>query len=143
MAELKTKPTGESVEAFLNSVSDENKRRDAFTVLELMRKVTRAEPRMWGTSIIGFGDTHLKYASGRELDWFLVGFSPRKQDLTLYLGLGPGWGGDLLEKLGKHKTGKGCLYLHSLNGVDLPTLEALIERSVTGMKSKKTEPSTG
>jgi hypothetical protein len=143
MAELKTKLTGESVEAFLNTVSDENKRRDAFTVLELMRKVTGAEPRMWGTSIIGFGDTHLKYASGRELDWFLVGFSPRKKDLTLYLGLGPGWGGDLLDKLGKHKTGMGCLYLHSLNGVDMAVLEALIERSVAGMKSRKQGPPAG
>jgi hypothetical protein len=133
MAELKTKPTGESVEVFLNGLTDEKKRRDAFTILELMRKVTRAEPKMWGTSIIGFGDTHLKYASGRELDWFRVGFSPRKQDLTLYGVIGFEGASDLLQKLGKHKTGKGCLYLRSLSEVDLPTLEALIQRSIEAM----------
>ena len=129
MAELKTKPTDQSPEAFLNGLADENKRRDAFTILELMRKVTRAEPKMWGASIIGFGVYHYKYASGREGDWPLVGFSPRKQDLTLYLMYGFEQHGDLMAKLGKYKTGKACLYIRRLSDVDLLTLETLIRRS--------------
>jgi len=108
MAELKTKPTDQSPEAFLNGLAEENKRRDAFTILELMRKITRAEPKMWGASIVGFGEYHYKYASGREGDWPLVGFSPRKQDLTLYLMYGFEQHGDLMAKLGKYKTGKAC-----------------------------------
>jgi hypothetical protein len=133
MAELKTKQTDASVEAFLNGIPDENKRGDAFTIQALMRKASGAEAKMWGASIIGFGNTHLKYASGRELDWFVIGFSPRKQDLTLYLNLGGMQAADLLQKLGKHKTGKGCLYLRRLSEVDLEVLEALIERSVAAM----------
>ncbi len=130
MAELKTKPTDQSAEDFLNGLTDENKRRDAFTILELMRKISRAEPKMWGTSIIGFGDYHYTYASGREGDWFQIGFSPRKQDLTLYLMQSFRQYGDLLAKLGKFKTGKGCLYIRRLSDVDLPTLEELIKKSV-------------
>ena len=129
MAELKTKPTDQSAVAFLNSLADENKRRDAFTILDLMRKISQAEPKMWGASIIGFGDYHYKYASGREGDWFRIGFSPRKQDLTLYLMQGFAQYGDLLAKLGKFKTGKGCLYIRRLSDVDLPTLEELIRKS--------------
>ena len=132
MAELKTKPTEQSAEAFLNGLVDENQRSEAFTILELMRKITQVEPRMWGTSIIGFGDMHYKYASGREGDWFVIGFSPRKKDLTLYLMYGFSQHGDLLAKLGKFKTGKGCLYIHRLSDVDLPTLEELIKRSAAG-----------
>ena len=130
MAELKTKPTDQSAEAFLNGLTDENKRRDAFTILELMRKISQAEPKMWGASIIGFGDYHYKYASGREGDWFQIGFSPRKQDLTLYLMQGFKQYGDLLAKLGKFKTSKGCLYIRRLSDVDLPTLEELIKNCV-------------
>jgi len=130
MAELLTKPTGESVEAFLNGIADENKRRDALAILELMRKVSQVEPRMWGASIIGFGDYHYKYASGREGDWFRVGFSPRKQDLTLYLIQGFTQFGDLLAKLGKFKTSKSCLYIRRLSDVDLPTLEEIIRKSL-------------
>jgi hypothetical protein len=130
MAELKTKPTTQSPVDFLSGLADENQRRDAFTVLELMRKITGAEPRMWGKAIIGFGDTHYKYASGREGDWFVVGFSPRKKDLTLYLGQPVLQSPSLLEKLGKFKTGKGCLYIHRLSDVDLAALEDLIRRSV-------------
>ena len=130
MAELKTKPTDQSAEAFLNGLTDENKRRDAFTILELMRKISQAEPKMWGTSIIGFGDYHYKYASGREGDWFQIGFSPRKQDLTLYLMQGFKRYGDLLAKLGKFKTGEGCLYIRRLSDVDLPTLEELIKNTM-------------
>ena len=130
MAELKTKPTDQSAEDFLNGLTDENKRRNAFTILELMRKISQAEPKMWGTSIIGFGDYHYKYASGREGDWFQIGFSPRKQDLTLYLMQGFKRYGDLLAKLGKFKTGGGCLYIRRLSDVDLPTLEELIKNSM-------------
>ncbi len=132
MAELKTKPTDEKVEAFLNRIADEEKRRDAFTIVELMSKASGAEPRMWGPVIVGFGDIHLKYPSGRELDWFKIGFSPRKQDLTLYLNHGALKNTELLEKLGKYKTGKGCLYLRRLSDVDLLILKELISRAVDG-----------
>ena len=129
MAELKTKPTDQSPADFLNGLTEEDKRGDAFTILELMRKVTQVEPKMWGPAIIGFGDIHLKYDSGRELDWFPVGFSPRKKDLTLYLMLSLERNADLLAKLGKYKTGKGCLYIHKLSDVNLATLEELIRKA--------------
>ncbi|MBI5564775.1 MAG: DUF1801 domain-containing protein [Chloroflexi bacterium] len=134
MAELKTKPTDQSVEDFLNTIPDEQKRADAFAVSKLMKQVTRSEPQMWGSSIVGFGRYHYKYASGREGDWPLVGFSPRKQNLTLYLMLGAGDYAGLLKKLGKHKTGKGCLYINRLADVDLPTLKELVKQSVKHMK---------
>jgi hypothetical protein len=137
MAELKTKPTDQSAADFLSNLADENQRRDAFIIMDLMRTASQAEPKMWGSSIIGFGDMHYKYASGREGDWFLVGFSPRKKDLTLYFVQGFKQYGDLLAKLGKFKTGKGCLYIHRLGDIDLPTLKALIEKSVEQMKSAK------
>lgn len=130
MAELKTKPTGQSVERFLKSISDKARREDCFTLLELMRQVTKAEPRMWGTSIVGFGSYHYKYRSGREGDWLLTGFSPRKQNLTLYIMAGFQGYGDLLKALGKHKTGKSCLYVNRLEDIDLPRLERLIRESV-------------
>ena len=133
MAELKTKPTDQSVEAFLNSLSDEKKRQDSFTLLDLMKKVTGAEPKMWGSSIIGFGDYHYTYASGREGDWFLTGFSPRKQNLTVYITAGFNQYESLLKKLGKHTTGKSCLYIKKLEDIDLPTLKTLIEQSVRHM----------
>ncbi|MDX1522952.1 MAG: DUF1801 domain-containing protein [Anaerolineae bacterium] len=130
MAELKTRPTDESVEAFLNSVEDERKRRDSFTILELMKRVTQAEPKMWGPSIVGFGNYHYKYASGQEGDWFLAGFSPRKQNLTLYIMAGFDQYESLLEKLGKHKTGKSCLYINKIDDIDLDTLAELVKQSV-------------
>jgi len=130
MAELKTKATDASVAAFLAGIADEQKRQDAFVVMELMRAVTGSEGKMWGNAIVGFGDTHYKYASGREDDWFLTGFSPRKQNLTLYITGGFEAHGDLLAKLGKHKIGGGCLYINKLKEVDLATLRALIQRSV-------------
>lgn len=132
MAELKTKPTGENVEAFLNRIPDLNKRQDAFTILELMRKATHSEPRMWGPIIVGFGDTRLKYRSGRELNWFQIGFSPHKYDLTLFLKLWSKRAEGLLRNLGKHNAGKGCLYLRRLDDVDLPTLKQLIDLSADG-----------
>ncbi len=135
MADLKTKPTAQSVENFLNAIPDEQKRADAFALAKLIKQVTRLEPTMWGSSIVGFGRYHYKYASGREGDSMLVGLSPRKQNLTLYLMLGLADYGDLLKKLGKYKTGKGCLYINQLSDVDVPTLKELIKRSVQNIKA--------
>lgn len=135
MAEPKTQPTDQSVEDFLNAIPDEQKRAEAFAVLKLMKQVTRAEPQMWGSSIVGFGRYRLKYASGREGDWPLVAFSPRKQNLTLYIMAGFEGYADLLKKLGKFKTGKACLYVNKLADVDLPTLKELVKQSVKHMKA--------
>lgn len=129
MSDLKTRPTDHSVEAFLNSVEDDRKREDAFALLQLMKEVTGEEPTMWGDSIVGFGSYHYTYASGREGDWFLTGFSPRKRNLTLYIMAGFDEYDDLLERLGKHKTGKSCLYLNRLEDVDLQVLRQLVRRS--------------
>ncbi|MCG3120997.1 MAG: hypothetical protein ALAOOOJD_03925 [bacterium] len=139
MAEPKTKRNDSSVEAFLNSVANTQKRRDAFTVLELMRKITKAEPAMWGSSIVGFGAYRYKYASGRELEWPLTGFSPRQQSLTLYIMPGFTRYGELMKKLGKYKTGKSCLYIKTLDEIHLPTLETLVKESVQHMR-KITKP---
>lgn len=130
MAELKTKKNDASVTDFLNSVADEQRRQDAFTVLALMREAAQAEPSMWGDSIVGFGSYHYKYASGREADWFPIGFSPRKQNLTLYIMGGFEKHADLLSKLGKHKLGKGCLYVNKLADLDLEALRELIIRNM-------------
>lgn len=126
MTELKTRATGKSAEDFVRGIKDERMRRDCTTVLKLMKRVTKAKPTMWGPSIVGFGTYHYKYDSGREGDWFLTGFSPRKQNLTLYcLALKP----DLLRKLGKHKRGVSCLYIKTLDDVDLKVLEQLVRAS--------------
>ena len=109
---------------------DDDRRKDCLTIVKMMQKATGEKPRMWGPSIIGFGDRRLKYDSGRELDWFVIGFSPRTRDLTLYVGLGSGKNDTLLKSLGKHTTGKGCLYIKSLADVDVKVLQALIEKSV-------------
>jgi hypothetical protein len=130
MAELKTKPSDASVERFLAAIEDEGRRADCRALVRIMKEATGSPPRMWGSSIVGFGDYHFKYASGREGDWFLTGFSPRKQDLTLYVMGGFENHRDLMEKLGKFKTGKGCLYLKRLDDAHLPTLKRLILRSV-------------
>lgn len=140
MAEPKTQPTDQSVEDFLNAIPDEQKRADAFAVLKLMKQVTRAEPQMWGSSIVGFGRYRLKYASGREGDWPLAAFSPRKQNLTLYIMAGFEGYADLLKKLGKFKTGKACLYVNKLADVDLPTLKELVKQSVKHMKATNPAP---
>jgi uncharacterized protein YdhG (YjbR/CyaY superfamily) len=129
-AELKTKPNKASVEKFLNSIKDEKKREDSFEILKLMKQITKAEPEMWGSSIISFGNYHYKYASGREGDWFLTGFSPRKQSLTLYLMTYLEKNKDILKKLGKYKTGKGCLYINKLEDVDMKVLKELITTSI-------------
>ena len=135
MAELKTKVNDQPVTAFLDGVADERRRQDCFTILEMMRKATHAEPKMWGDSIVGFGSYHYTYASGREGDWLLTGFSPRKQYLTLYMMSGFSDFEDLLSRLGKHKTGKGCLYIKKLADVDLSVLQELIDQSVQANRS--------
>jgi hypothetical protein len=132
-AELKTKQTEQSVAEFLGSVSDDKKRQASWKILELMQAATQAEPKMWGEGIIGFGQYHYKHASGREGDWFLTGFSPRKQNLTLYIMTGFDQYETLLGKLGKYKTGKACLYINKLEDIDLEVLKELIEKSVDHM----------
>lgn len=129
MAELKTKKTTASVLAFVNQISDEQRRKDARVVLSMMRDLTKEKPAMWGSSIVGFGRLHYKYASGREGEWFRVGFAPRKDALTLYLCAGLTAQRDLLEKLGKYKAGSGCLYVKRLADVDQRVLKQLIARS--------------
>jgi len=133
MAELKTQPNDQSVEDFLNGVADQTKRQDSFTILELMKQETGSEPIMWGDSIIGFGIYRYKYASGRQGEWFLTGFSPRVQNLTLYIMSGFDEYDDLLNKLGKHSTGKSCLYVKKLQDIDLEVLKELIGKSVEHM----------
>jgi hypothetical protein len=130
MAELKTKRNEQSVTAFLDSIPDEKRRQDAFAIIDLMRKVTGEEPQMWGDAIIGFGYVHLRYESGRELDWFPIGFSPRKQNLTLYLSQGAIQCDQIISRLGKFKTGKGCLYINRLSDVDTQVLEELVRFSL-------------
>jgi hypothetical protein len=134
MAELKTRPSGASVEAFLQGVGDEARREDCRTLLALMRRATGAEPEMWGPSIVGFGSYHYTYASGREGDWFLTGFSPRRRDLTLYIMAGFSAYDELLARLGPHRTGKSCLYVKRLADLDLEVLEALVAASVKRMR---------
>ena len=135
MAELKTKQTTASVESFLNGVADEQRRKDCFRVLEIMKAETKTEPAMWGTGIVGFGRYRYKYESGTKGEWFLVGFAPRKQDLTLYLMSGLERYPALLKELGKHKTGKVCLYIKKLEDVDLSTLKKLIRKSLADIKA--------
>jgi Domain of unknown function (DU1801) len=134
MAELKTKLNDASVDTFLQTVKDEQTRADCYQILDIMQKATKAEPKMWGTSIIGFGHSHYKYESGREGDWFQIGFSPRKQNLTLYVGSGFEGYDELLGQLGKHSLGKGCLYIKKLADVDTKVLKKLITNSVKRVK---------
>lgn len=130
-AEIKTKQNAGSVEDFINSVPDEQKRKDSFVLLELMKKASCQEPKMWGSSLIGFGLKRYKSpATGREVDWMLIGFSPRKANLSLYLTMDVKQHSAALEKLGKHKTGVGCLYINKLEDVDLKTLKQIIDASL-------------
>jgi hypothetical protein len=125
-ASIKTKPTTSSVEVFITSIADEQKRKDSFVILKMMEKATKEKPKMWGSSIIGFGDVRYKSpATGREVDWFKIGFSPRKANLTLYL-IDLQRHRDSLTKLGKYKTGGGCLYINKLGDVDIKILEKII-----------------
>jgi hypothetical protein len=136
MAELKTKPNQQSVTDFLNAIESEQKRNDSFELLDLMKSITNCEPKMWGDSIIGFGSYHYVYDSGREGDWFLTGFSPRKRNFSLYIMAGFTRYQELLNQLGKHKTGKSCLYINKLEDIDLNILQELIEESVKYMRDK-------
>ena len=130
MAELKTAPTDQSVATFLEAVSDAGKREDCKTLVQLMGDITQEPPLMWGDSIVGFGSYHYRYASGREGDWFLAGFSPRKQNLTIYIVSGFSHFPTLMEKLGKYKISKSCLYVKRLSDIDQTVLKELIKRSV-------------
>ncbi len=135
MAELKTQKNDASVDSFIESIADETKREDARKLVELMGTITKQEPAMWGSSIIGFGSYDYQYESGREGTWFQVGFSPRKQQLTLYLMDGFSDYDRLLGELGKHSTGKSCLYIKKLADVDMSVLTKLIRESVKATKS--------
>lgn len=130
MAELKTQKNKASVTEFLNNVENEKRRKDSKEVLKIMKEITGEQPAMWGPSIIGFGSYHYKYASGQEGDWFKVGFSPRKNALTLYIMTGFGRYAELMGKLGKYKTGKSCLYINKLEDVDMDILRELIQESM-------------
>lgn len=130
MAELKTKQTDASVDAFLHTVADEQKRKDACTILALMEAATKAKPKMWGPAIIGFGDKRLVYDSGRELDWFIMGFSPRKQNFTLYINGAVTDEQALLKQLGKYKTGKGCLYINKIEEIDISVFKEIIQKGL-------------
>ena len=136
MSALVTQRNSNSVEAFLHAISDEQKRADAFKFLELFKNTTGFEPEMWGESIIGFGSYHYVYASGREGDWMLTGFSPRAKNFSLYIMNGFSRFDSLLAKLGKHKTGKACLYVNKWDDVNAEALEEMIRASVAYMKEK-------
>ena len=139
LAEIKTKQTTASVEDFINNVSDAQKRKDSLVLLEMMKKASGEEPKMWGSSLIGFGNKRYKSpATGREVDWLLIGFAPRKANLSLYLMMDIKKQAATLKKLGKHKTGKSCLYINKVQDIDLPTLKELVARSVDHML--KTNP---
>jgi hypothetical protein len=130
MAELKTKRNESSVDDFLNAIKDEQVRKDCQAIADIMQKATKAKPQMWGSAIVGFGSRRYKYASGREIDWMLIAFSPRKQNITLYVSSGFEGYDELTAKLGKHSCGKGCIYIKRLSDVHLPTLNKLIKGSV-------------
>jgi hypothetical protein len=133
---MKTKPEKTDPEAFISSVESDKRRADAEKLLEMMKRITGEEPVMWGPSIIGFGSYHYKYESGREGDWFLTGFSPRKANLSVYIMAGFDKYENLMSKLGKHKTGTSCLYINKLDDIDLDVLEELIRESLIYMKKK-------
>ncbi len=131
MAEIKTKPTSASVADFINSIDDEQKRKDSFVIMEMMKKASGDEPKMWGSSIIGFGHVRLKSpATGREIDWLRIGFSPRKANLSLYITGDVRKHAAALEKLGKYKNGVGCIYIKKLEEVDLNVLQEMIHASL-------------
>jgi hypothetical protein len=138
MAELKTKETEANVQDFLEGVTDDQRHKDCLEVMKLLAKITKAEAKMWGANIIGFGTFRLRYPNGREIDWMQVGLSPRKQNLTLYIHGAYVQGGldtqeQMLQGLGKFKTGKGCLYIKKLEDIDMTVLEKLITTSIDGL----------
>jgi len=131
LADIKTKPTALSVEDFIRTVQDEQKKADSFILLQLFEKASSEKPKMWGASMIGFGDlTYKSPASGREVDWFKIGFSPRKANLSLHLCSELQVHAAALEKLGKHKTGAGCLYINKLSDIDMNVLEAIVNATL-------------
>ena len=131
LAVIKTKPTAVNVEGFINQIPDEQKRKDCFVLLGMMKKATGEEPVLWSNSIIGFGNKRYKSpASGREVDWLLIGFAPRKANLSLYISIGIQEHAAALKKLGKHKTGAGCLYINKLEDVDLKVLKGMIDEAL-------------
>ena len=136
MAENKTKPTTKSVPGFLDSMDDPVRKKDCQTIAAIMEEQSGSKPKMWGDSMVGFGDYRYKYASGREGDWFLVGFSPRKQNLTLYIMGYLEFYTDILRGLGKFKHGKGCLYIKKLEDIDLDVLKTLISTSIKRLKDQ-------
>ena len=135
--EVRTRETDASVEDFLGSVADETRRADAFRVLEMFRRATGESGKMWGTAIVGFGTRPVRYADGSEMDWMMTGFSPRKQNMTLYVVNSSPKQPELLAKLGPYTTGKGCLYIKRLSDIDEKVLERLIKDSVAHIKKKK------
>jgi hypothetical protein len=136
MAEAKTKPTQRSVESFIASTEDDKVRTDCYAIINLMEKVTGESPKMWGPAIVGFGKYTYKYESGRSGEICMTGFSPRKANITLYVLAGFPGQAELLQKLGKHKSGKGCLYIKKLDDVDIDVLESLIKESIKFLKEK-------
>ena len=135
MAEQKTKPTEKNVNAFLDGIADQSRRTECYAMVDMMKRVTGTEPKIWGTGLVGFRNYHYKYASGHEGDCFITGFASRKTALTLYITAGVERFPKLLEKLGKHKAGKGCLYIKKLDDVNLSVLEDLLKKSVDHTKA--------
>lgn len=136
MAAIKTKPTEQTVESFLDKTTNEKVRKDCMTIIKLMKKITGERPKMWGPSIIGFGNYHYKYESGHEGDMCITGFSPRKPNITLYVMGDYPEKDELLKKLGKHKASKACLYIKKLEDIDIAVLEKMISKSVEYVKKK-------
>jgi len=133
LVEIKTKETDSSVEDYINGLKDEQQRKDSLLLIKLMQKASKEEPKMWGSAIIGFGIKRYKSPkTGREVDWFKIGFSPRKANLSLHLVFDMNAQADALTKLGKHKTGAGCLYIKKLDDVDMKILEGLIILALKG-----------
>jgi hypothetical protein len=143
MAELKTKQTDRSVEEFLQGIADPQRQKDCRSVVALMKKATKSDPKIWGAGIVGFGNYRYKYESGREGDWFFLGFSSRKAALTLYLCSGLEPHKELLARLGKHKTGKGCLYINKLEDVDLAVLNSLFSAAMAATKKAPEKKNAG
>lgn len=132
LVEIKTKPTNNNVVAFINKISDEQKRKDCFVLIDMMKAASGEEPVLWSNSIVGFGNKRYKSPNtGREVDWLLIGFAPRKANLSLYVSVGIQEHSAALKKLGKHKTGVGCLYINKLEDVDLIVLQGIIKTSLS------------
>ena len=131
LVEIKTKPTSASVEDYINNLTNEQQRKDSFKLIELFKNASGEEPKLWGTSIIGFGNRRYKsHATGREVDWLLIGFAPRKANLSLYISIGIKGQAEALTKLGKHKTGTGCLYINKLDDIDLAVLKQMVDTTL-------------